>query len=59
MIPALQPPNTGALSLRLSFLISFGTCYMRIPSCSGDGSTNITPIVANCNNHDRSVLRLS
>ena len=25
MIPALQPPNTGALSLRLSFLISFGT----------------------------------
>ena len=28
MIPALQPPNTGALSLRLSF-ISFGTCSMQ------------------------------
>ena len=26
MIPALQAPNIGALSLRLSFLISFGTC---------------------------------
>ena len=26
MIPALQPPNTGALSLRLSFLISFA-CF--------------------------------
>ena len=29
MIPALQPPNTGALSHRLSFLISFGTCFER------------------------------
>ena len=28
MIPALQPPNTGALSHRLSILISFGTCSM-------------------------------
>lgn len=27
MIPALQPPNTGALSHGLSFLISFGTCF--------------------------------
>ena len=26
MIPALQPPNTGALSHGLSFLISIGTC---------------------------------
>ena len=28
MIPTLQPPNTGALSHGLSFLISFGTCCM-------------------------------
>ena len=28
MIPTLQPPNTGALSHWLSFLISFGTCHM-------------------------------
>ena len=30
MIPALQPPNTSALSHGLSFLISFGTCYMQL-----------------------------
>ena len=33
MIPALQPPNTGALSLRLSVLISFGTCCRQSGDC--------------------------
>ena len=35
MIPALQPPNTGALSHGLSFLISSGTCFPKVYTIYG------------------------